>query len=312
VSALDPDLFVNFETELWPNFFRELHSKGIPALLLNGRISASSERLYRFFSPLFRPVFEQFTHMGMHSLEDMERAVRIGAPARKVMALGSSKYEGLAEKACPQRADFWAKLLRIGNVPVLIGGSLRGSESIELMRVYRELRSVSNEILGIFAPRHMKNIPRMSEWLARNDMPYNLLTRIEGGADARTAPVVLVDRIGALFEIYSTGDLIFCGGTFEPVGGHNILEPAAWSKAVFYGPHLKKVLHEHRILRDFGGSFLASNPDDLLLQWKSWLEDLDGLQKNGEAGNRALNSLKGVVERQVQLILGSVPGPRVD
>ena len=148
--------------------------------------------------------------------------------------------------------------------------------------------------------------------MKKNNISYDLLTRIEGASGGRTAPVVLVDRIGALFEIYSTGDLIFCGGTFEPVGGHNILEPAAWSKAVFYGPHLKKVLHEHRILRDFGGSFLASGPDDLLLQWKSWLKNLKALQKNGEAGNRALNSLKGVVERQVQLIVESMQGPRVD
>ena len=112
-------------------------------------------------------------------------------------------------------------------------------------------------LLGIFAPRHMKNIPKMCEWLANENIPYDLLTQIEDGSRARTAPVVLVDRIGALFEIYSVGDLIFCGGTFEPVGGHNILEPAAWSKAVFYGPHLKKVLYEHRILRDSGGSFLV-------------------------------------------------------
>ena len=117
--------------------------------------------------------------------------------------------------------------------------------------------------------------------------------------------MVLVDRIGVLFEIYSVGDLIFCGGTFEPVGGHNILEPAAWSKAVFYGPHLKKVLHEHRILRNFGGSFLAAGPEDLFSQWKKWLGDLAGLRKNGEAANKALHSLKGVVDRQVELILGS-------
>lgn len=310
VSTLKPDLFVDFETEFWPNFFRELHSRGIPALLLNGRISRSSERFYRLFSPLFLPVFEQFTFMAMHSQEDMERAVRIGARPSKVMALGSSKYERLAEKACKKRAAFWKKLLRTGNGPVIIGGSLRGSESIELMRVYRELRHFSTDLLAIFAPRHTENIPRMTEWLAKQNIAYDLLTQIEDGSRARTAPVVLVDRMGALFEIYSAGDLIFCGGTFEPVGGHNILEPAAWSKAVFYGPHLKKVLHEHRILRDFGGSFVAAGPDDLLFQWKKWLGDLNGLQKHGEAANRALNSLKGVVDRQVELILESVT--RVD
>jgi len=305
ISSLQPDLFVNFETEFWPNFFQELNTRGIPALLLNGRISSSSERFYRLFSPLFRPVFEQFTYMAMDSNEDMERAVRIGAPPSKIAVLGSSKYDGLAERASRQKADFWKELLDIRNVPVLIEGSLRGSESIELMRVYQQLRCHSAGLLGIFAPRHMENIPRMIEWLSKENIAYDLLSRIEDGSRRRTASVVLVDRIGVLFEIYSVGDLIFCGGTFEPVGGHNILEPAAWSKAVFYGPHLKKVLHEHRILRDFGGSFLAAGPDDLLFQWKKWLGDLGGLRRNGEAANRALHSLKGVVDRQVELILDS-------
>ena len=63
------------------------------------------------------------------------------------------------------------------------------------------------------------------------------------------------------------------------------MEPAAWSKVVFYGLHLKKVLHEHRILRNFGGSFPALDPGDLFSQWKRWLGDIDGLRKRGEAAN---------------------------
>jgi hypothetical protein len=70
---------------------------------------------------------------------------------------------------------------------------------------------------------------------------------------------------------------------------------------------LKKVLHEHRILRDFGGSFLVLDPGDLFSQWKKWLGDIDGLRKYGEAANKALNSFKGVVGRQVELILESLP-----
>jgi 3-deoxy-D-manno-octulosonic-acid transferase len=307
ISAVQPDLFINFETEFWPNFFRELNRRNIPALLLNGRISRSSERFYRLSSPLFRPVFERFTYMAMHSREDTERAVRLGVTPCKVLTLGSSKYEGLTQKARPERTYYWKKLLSIGNGPVLIGGSLRGSESIELLRVYQRLRHFSSDLLAILAPRHVENVAKMSEWLKKENIAYELLTRIESGARARMAPVVLVDRMGALFELYSVGDLIFCGGTMEPVGGHNILEPAAWSKAVFYGPHLKKVLHEHRILRNFGASFLVLHPGDLFSQWKKWLGDIDGLRKNGEAANKALNSFKGVVGKQVELILESLP-----
>jgi len=307
ISAIEPDLFINFETEFWPNFFRELNSRNIPALLLNGRISGSSERFYRFLSPLLRPIFERFTYMAMHSREDMERAVRLGAEPGKVLTLGSSKYEGLPGKARPEKAAYWKKLLNIKDGPVLIGGSLRGSEPIELLKIFQRLCGSAANLLAIFAPRHMKNIPKMCEWLTRENINFDMLTDIESGSGARTAPVVLVDRIGVLFDLYSVGDLIFCGGTLEPVGGHNILEPAAWSKAVFYGPHLKKVLHEHRILRDFGGSFMVLDAADLFSNWEKQLEDLESLRKNGEAAYRALNSFKGVVGTQVELILQSLP-----
>jgi 3-deoxy-D-manno-octulosonic-acid transferase len=307
MRSLEPDLFVAFETEFWPNFYRQLGDRNIPALLLNGRISESSARFYRFLSPLLRPVFERFGRMAMHSEEDRERAVQIGAPPGKMLVLGSSKYDGLIEKANPEKAEHWKIILKIGEqTPVVIGGSLRGLECIHLMRIFRELRPSSPNLLGVFAPRHMHNIPKMCEWLSKEKIAYDLLTDLEKGVRARTAPVVLIDRIGVLFEIYSVGDLIFCGGTLEPVGGHNILEPAAWSKPVFYGPHLKKIPHEHRILRDFKGSFRVLDAEDLLFQWKKWINDLDGLKEHGKNAGSALVSLRGVVERQVELILESL------
>ena len=89
-------------------------------------------------------------------------------------------------------------------------------------------------------------------------------------------------------------------------------EPAIfWSRRhgrrlFFYGPCLKKVLPEHRILSNFGGSFQALDPENLFCQWKRWLGNLEGLGKSGEAAHRALNSFKGVVGRQVELILESL------
>lgn len=307
VRTLAPDLFVAFETEFWPNFYRRLAEAGTPALLLNGRVSESSERFYRIFSPFFRPVFERFERMAMGSEEDAKRAARMGVPAGKILVVGSSKYDGLAERADARRADFWKNILNVeGNGPVLVGGSLRGSECVGIMDVFGRLRAASPTLVGIFAPRHLRNLPRMRAWLDARQIPYHLLSDLETGADARTRPAVLVDRIGVLFELYSTGDLIFCGGTIEPVGGHNILEPAAWGKAVFYGPCLKKVRHEHTILHSLGGSFPVRDTGDLLGLWAKWIENPGGLARHGEGAKRALDTLGGVVDRQVDLILESL------
>ena len=307
MRTLDPDLFVNFETEFWPNFYRSLEAGHVPALLLNGRISESSERFYKTFSPLFRPVFDQFDRMAMGSEEDRDRAVRVGVPPGKMIVVGSSKYDGLLGKANPETPRYWREMLRIGDrTPVVIGGSLRGSECIKLMRVFREIRASSPNALGIFVPRHIHNIRKMCRWLSNERIPYDLLTQVEAGLRPRSAPVVLVDRIGVLFELYSVGDLIFCGGTLEPVGGHNILEPAAWAKPVFYGPHLKKVLREHRILHYFEGSFPVLDANDLLFQWRKWVDKPDDLREHGIMAKNALASLGGVVKQQVELIIESL------
>ena len=308
IATVRPDLFVAFETEFWPNFYRRLARGPIPALLLNGRVSESSARFYRMASPLFQPVFKHFSKMAMHSAEDLARAVEIGAPREKLMVLGSSKYDGLAGRALPERAGHWKKVLGIAeNTPVIIGGSLRGSECVRLMQILEKLRKVSPGALGIFVPRHLRNIGPMVRWLTERRIPYDLLSNIEKpGGRRRTAPVVLVDKMGVLFELYSAGDLIFCGGTLEPVGGHNILEPAAWAKPVFYGPHLKKVLHEHRILLSFGGSFPVVDSEDLLSLWIKWIANLPGLEGPGRRAREALQSFGGIVDRQVDLILESI------
>lgn len=311
VAAVRPDIFVAFETEFWPNFYHRLALGDVPALLMNGRVSDSSERMYRFLSPLFLPVFEQFDQMAMGSEEDAERILRIGAAQEKVIVLGSSKYEGMAEKAQPERTEFWKKLLRIGeNTPVIVGGSLRQSECFTLPRIFMKMREIAPGALAIFAPRHMHRVPGMVSWLTAKGVGYDLLTDIESGKKQRSAPVVIVNRMGALFELYSTGDLIFCGGTFEPVGGHNILEPAAWGKPVFYGPHLKKVRREHRILNSFGGSFTVADPEDLLFQWKKFIGDPGALKEAGAHGRDAVKALGGVVERQVEIILESLSKKR--
>ncbi len=304
VTTVSPDAFVAFETEFWPNFYNALATHGIPALLLNGRISESSRRFYGLASPLFSPIFRYFDKMAMHSDEDRDRMLQIGVCPDKLQVLGSSKYEELISRARPEKSDYWKKLLKTGETGrVIVGGSLRGSECIQLMRVFENLRDISPGLVGIFVPRHLYNIPKMVRWLTEHSLPYQLLTDIEAGRQERTASVVLVDRIGVLFDIYSVGDLIFCGGTLEPVGGHNILEPAAWAKPVFYGPHLKKVLHEHRILRKFGGSRLVRSAGDLRDQWRKYIINFNELDDIGACGRRALNSLGGVVERQVDLIL---------
>jgi len=309
MATIRPDLYVTFESEFWPNLFRLLRERNVPTLLLNGRLARQSAARYRPFKPLFQPIFAQFRRLAMHSEEDRSNAIGMGAPPARTLALGSSKYDGLAAKAGDAAGSRWRDILNVSEgVPVVIAGSLRRSECIELLKVFEALRTAEPRAVGIFAPRHMDRIPEMVEWLKERGIEHQLLSRLEADGKGRSSPIVLVDRIGILFDLYALGDLIFCGGTFEPIGGHNILEPSAWGKPVFYGPSLQKVFYEHSTLQHFGGSFLAQNPEDLLQQWKHWIPRLFDLRFHGGRAREALMKLGGVAARHVELIVLALSG----
>jgi len=157
----------------------------------------------------------------------------------------------------------------------------------------------------------LTQVPTMAAWLERQGIPFQLFSEFDRATARRSSSIVLVDRIGLLLDLYGLGDLVFCGGTLEPIGGHNIVEPAAWGKPVFYGPHLQKVADEHTILRTFRGSFLVQDADDLRRQWDYWLQCLPDLQLHGEYARKALTRLGGVSTRQVELIMRALSGDLV-
>jgi 3-deoxy-D-manno-octulosonic-acid transferase len=303
LESLRPSLFVSFESEFWPNLFRLLQERSIPAILLNGRLSERSLKRYRALRPIFGPVFSHFRWLAMNTEADRRHVLAMGVSESRVIVLGTSKYDGLFNRVNLDALEPWRRVLAIpSGAPVLVGGSLRRSECIGLLRIFRELASIEPGMIGVFVPRHLEQVPNMVRWLEEQAVPFHLLSRLEREEETRSASVVLVDRIGILFDLYGLGDLVFCGGTLEPIGGHNILEPAAWGKAVFYGPNVQKVRDEHRALEERGAGFLVRDEQDLLSQWKVWLSDLEGLRIKGQGGKEAVRALCGVAARQMKLI----------
>lgn len=313
VLSFRPDLYVALEGEFWPNLYWWLHRQNIPSLLLNGRISEPSARNYRRAKGLFKPIFQRFQWLAMHAEDDRQRAIELGAAAERTLVLGSAKYDTLLARTVNSPAESWRTTLGLRTgTPVIVGGSLRRSERLELLRVYGELHLKNPELMGIFAPRHLDQLATMTDWLKATGIPFQFSSRVLGGCEPRTASVILVDQMGLLFDLYALGDLIFCGGTLEPLGGHNILEPAAWGKVVFYGPHVDRVRAEHDSLAACGAGIVVRDGRDLLHQWQSWLPRLDELRDRADRARAAVTGLGGVAARHVDLILDVLPNFQLD
>ena len=310
---LRPDLVVCLETELWPNFLGEAQRLGIPTVLLNGRISARSFPRYRRLRWLLAPLLGGFAGLAMISAADAERIIAMGAPAERVAVTGNMKGAGLLERAELNRAETLRRRLHIASdQPVVVAGSIRDRELAWLPEVFVELAKGRPDLVGIFAPRHLNRLGRLEEWFRRHSLPFQRYSCLADGREVRRAPVILVDGVGDLFDLYGVGDLAFCGGSLVPLGGQNILEPAAWGKAVFYGPHMENFLEERRLLEEGDCGISVRSRDELLERMAHHLSHLEELRVTGSKARAALEGRDRIALRQAELVRDVLNGRRAE
>ena len=236
------------ETELWPNLFREAKRSGVPLLLVNGRVSDRAFPRYRATRFLWRRVLAQPDAILTQSKRDAERFLSLGAPEDKVEVAGNLKY-AIRPSVSPIVPRLRAMAEEAGAGPILVAGSTMPGEEKLLAAAIRELGQEFPHLLTIVAPRHSERFASVGEELRAAGIPFlrrSALSEIsQGGAagsDLHTKlelpGVLLLDSIGELGAVYELSDAAFVGGTLVPTGGHNILEPACFGKAILIGPSM--------------------------------------------------------------------------
>jgi 3-deoxy-D-manno-octulosonic-acid transferase len=302
ISRLQPRLFLMVETEIWPNFLRELTRQAIPAMLVNGRISPRSFRGYRHLRPFMCRVLPAISSFSMQTKLDAERIIAIGAAPSRVHITGNIKYDlalealtGADERAL--RAD-----LGIGEAPVFMAGSTHRGEEDIVIAAYRQARAQVPALRLLLAPRHLDRLDEVEALLRKHQLTVQ--RRSHGGRfpQGGEAPVLLLDTIGELAQLYAVGTVVFVGGSFAPIGGHNVLEPAAHRKAILFGPHMHNFHQIAAALLEAGGALPVHNPDALGEHVSTLLQQPERRQALGDAAYQVLHANQGAIARTVQLI----------
>jgi len=298
-----PRGFVVLETELWPNFLYLSSRGGARLILVNGRISERSFSRYKKAAFFWGPLLHRFEVLLVRDEEDGERFKALGADPAKVRVFGNIKYDGLAGQAQENLPVFWRRTLAIEEgAPVWVAGSTRSGEEAVLLDVYQELKVLFPDLILILAPRHLARIPQVEGLLKGRGMAYQLLGSLLASGERRKEEVILVDRMGDLFGLYSLATVVFCGGSLVPKGGQNILEAAAWGKVVFYGPHLEDFKDARRLLEKAGAGFTVENGKELKEKILHLLNHPEERTQRGRAGQRALQGYLGLTERAAEVI----------
>jgi len=297
VSVLKPKVYACVETELWPNLISCIKAHGSSSLLLNARISPKSFRIYKRIKAFISPVLRQFDQICAISPVHAKRLEDLGADKDRLEVTGNAKYELLLERPDPEKAGMLRRRLGIpGTMKVMVFGSLRGREHQMIMPVLKALCHNRRDILCIVAPRHLGRIEDVERSLGTSGLKSQLLSKIlEHGErpDPYSTDVLLVDRIGYLFDLYGLAFCTFVGGSLVPLGGQNIMEPAAWEKPVIFGPYMYNFEEAASLLIKQGGGMEVKNPDALLSGIKTFLNDHEECVRKGALARKTLEQLAG-------------------
>lgn len=254
LDAVRPDVVVLMELEVWPNFLRQCRARGVPVVLVNGRLTTSSFRRYRWIKPVAGGMFRRLGAICVQDETYARRFVELGADPEKVRITGTMKFD-TAEVAdrVPGDDDLAAAVgLYPGAEPIWVCGSTGPGEEEVILGVYRRLLARHSRLRLVLVPRKPERfdevaglveaakfrVLRRSWTVPTPDNPSpRLPAELRGGA---LPPVVLGDTMGELRKFYSMADVVFVGRSLVNLGprqhGSDMIEPAALGKPVVTGP----------------------------------------------------------------------------
>ena len=288
------------ETELWPNMIRLMHQSGGSVVIVNGRISERSFGRYQWVSFLLRPVLKMIDGFGMSTEIDAYRIVELGASPQRVRVLGHSKFDHDWDEAVQhQDVVHTLRKLTAGRL-VITAGSTRESEEAILLESMALVWKKFPKALLILAPRHMERVAEVEALLNQNGIRW--VKRSQWGTSLDRVQVVLLDTLGELAACYSVAKMAFVGGTLAPIGGHNLLEPAAWGVPMVFGPHVDHVQEVADALVSRKGGAMVSGSTDLAERWITWLEAPRVREAWGQAAREVLRAQQGSTERTLDFL----------
>lgn len=298
IRSLKPDVFILAESEFWPNLLRQANKRTRGVLLINGRISERSWKRYMMVRFLARKILKNIRHFLVQTEKDKEHLLKIGLDPSQIEAAGNLKSEVMPPFFSEEEVLDLKESLGIGErKKVIVAGSTRKGEEEMLLYAYAQAKKTEKNVLLIIAPRHPKRADEIVSIC--QDLGFQV-ERKSSSSWKKEWDVFILDTIGELPTFYAISDIAFVGGSLVPWGGHNLLEPAFYSKPVFFGLHMENFSYLAQKFLGTGGARVVSGEGDLLNMFL--LQNQEALKEMGLKAKETLTSLQGATEKTIKVI----------
>lgn len=288
------------ETEIWPNMIHACKQSGCQLMYTNVRLSERSYRGYARFAKLLEQTLQQVDHFAVQGPLDLKHLQLLGVSADKISETGSIKFDvnmpaSLRESAAVLRRQLGQDRL------IWIAGSTREGEEERILKTHKSLRQKFPGLLLILVPRHPERFDLVHRFVQRAG--FTCARRTEHRVDTPAEiDVYLGDTMGELSLMYACSDVAFVGGSLEPLGGQNILEPSALGVPVVFGPHMFNFPEISRWAVNDGAGRMVKDRQALESALAELLANPSLRDEMGAQGLAMIEKHKGALDRNFTLL----------
>ena len=300
-SLLKPEIFITVETELWPALFQALKNIDSRIVILNGRISNASYQGYKKIILFMKKLLPKVDYFYMQDDGGAERIINLGADRNKVGIMGNFKFD--------MEFDHLTSLnwLYPANNDILLAASTHKGEEEIILDAYMIIKKTFTELKLVLAPRHPERFDEVAELISKKGYSYvrrsKIIqdTEIRGQRSVSAPDIILLDSVGELPSVFADITITFVGGSLVPIGGHNIFEPAYWSKPIIFGPHMDNFPAAAEFLDSNAALEVASskNISDTVIDLLNNTDKADQLGKNAK---KIVDKNTGAVKKAIDLV----------
>ncbi|MFQ5462529.1 MAG: 3-deoxy-D-manno-octulosonic acid transferase [Phycisphaerae bacterium] len=307
LDRIQPAMIVLMEQELWFNLVRIATKRGIPVVVVNGRMTRRSAERYARLGILSRGVFGRLAWVGAQDDAIADRFRRLGADERRVDVVPSLKWDSApVADAVPDTQDLAHDLGLDVARRVWVCGSTGPGEEAMLLDAYAQLEPVKDRPRLVLVPRKPERFDEVARLIGQRGFDGVRRSRYRAGAVPPTLTersVILGDTMGELRKFYCLADVVFVGRSLVDMGGSDPMEVAALAKPIIVGPFTSNFQQPIAALQAEKAVEIVPNAQQLTMAIGRLLADPESARAMGARAREAVLNHQGGTQKTAEALV---------
>lgn len=299
LRQFQPAVGVLMETEIWPNLVQACKAEGVPLVVANARLNEKSQAGAQRWPSLFRPTYAALRAVWAQTEMDADRLRSLGAPVQAV--LGNLKFDVQPDSALLTQGATWRTA---SHRPVVIVASSREGEEAQWVAQWggRKFHGVAGQCQWLIVPRHPQRFDAVHDLLVSAGLKVARRSQWGDGTPPTDVDVWLGDSVGEMPLYYASAHIGLLGGSFEPLGGQNLIEAAACACPMVLGPHTFNFAQASQSACEVGAAFRVLDMEQGVQLATALARDADALQRARKMALAFAQSHRGAAQATAQAI----------